>query len=216
MAWPTSPTNGATTTVNGILYVYNSTSGSWSPTASSATDFNVGNITATGNLSSSNYSDSGNLTVGGNLSVGGINTQISSSNTNLAGNLTVGSNLVVNGANTFISSSNATVTGNLNIVTGNLNLTGLGQRITGDFSNGTIASRVIFQTTTANSNTALSVIPNGTSVIGAFQAYGNSDPTNSSSLDLASTFSINSILQFSIPYLSNKQKTDTLLPHLPF
>ena len=74
MAWPTSPTNGATTTVNGILYVYNSTSGSWSPTASSATDFNVGNITATGNLSSSNYSDSGNLTVGGNLTVTGVTT----------------------------------------------------------------------------------------------------------------------------------------------
>ena len=74
MAWPTSPTNGDTTTVNGILYVYNSTSGSWSPTASSATDFNVGNITATGNLSSSNYSDAGNLTVGGNLTVTGTTT----------------------------------------------------------------------------------------------------------------------------------------------
>ena len=74
MAWPVGPSNGATTTVNGILYVYNSTSGSWSPTASSATDFNVGNITATGNLSSSNYSDAGNLTVGGNLTVTGVTT----------------------------------------------------------------------------------------------------------------------------------------------
>jgi hypothetical protein len=73
----------------------------------------------------------------------------------------------------------------LDIGSGNLNFSSTAQRITGDFSNGTIASRVMFQTTTANNNTALSVIPNGTAVTGAFQAYGNSDPTNSSFLDLA-------------------------------
>ena len=173
-----------------------------------------GNLSVSGTATLANPSISGNinttgtLTVGGNLSVGGINTQISSSNTNLAGNLTVGSNLLTTGtltAGNIYSNNNvfgATVQSsgtallnslvvNTSITTGtltssgNLTFTGTGNRITGDFSNGTIASRVIFQTTTANSNTALSVIPNGTAVTGAFQAYGNSDPTNSSYLDLA-------------------------------
>jgi hypothetical protein len=96
MSWPTSPTNGATTTVNGILYVYDSTSGSWSPTASSATDFNVGNITATGNLSSSNYSDAGNLTVGGNLTVTGATT-FTTTTANITGNANISNNLSVTG-----------------------------------------------------------------------------------------------------------------------
>ena len=144
-------------------------------------NLNVLGTTALSNPSiSGNINTTGTLTVGGNLSVGGINTQISSSNTNLAGNLTVGSNLVVNGANTFISSSNATVTGNLNIVTGNLNLTGLGQRITGDFSNATTANRVMLQTSTVNTNTTFGIMPNGTGTNANFGSYGNA-------LDLANT-----------------------------
>jgi len=99
MAWPTSPTNGATTTVNGVLYVYNSTSGSWSPTASSATDFNVGNITATGNISSLNESPTGNLTVGGNLTVTGVTT-FTTTVANITGNANIGGNLTVTGITT--------------------------------------------------------------------------------------------------------------------
>ena len=47
-------------------------------------------------------------------------------------------------------------------ITGNLAFSGTGLRITGDFSNATRASRLLFQTSTANSNTFLSLIPNGT------------------------------------------------------
>ena len=149
-------------------------------------NLNVLGTTALSNPSiSGNINTTGTLTVGGNLSVGGINAQISSSNTNLAGNLTVGSNLVVNGANTFISSSNATVTGNLNIVTGNLNLTGLGQRITGDYSNATLVSRLAFQTNTANATTGIYALPNGTGVAASWQATNNSDPTNASKILIA-------------------------------
>jgi len=43
-----------------------------------------------------------------------------------------------------------------------LNITGTGARITGDFSNATIANRVMFQTSTTNGQTSLSLIPNGT------------------------------------------------------
>jgi hypothetical protein len=63
---------------------------------------------------------------------------------------------------------------------GNLTFTGTGNRITGDFNNATVANRVIFQTSTANSNTVLTVIPNGTATGVNSQFCNNSDPTNSS------------------------------------
>ena len=49
---------------------------------------------------------------------------------------------------------------------GNLTFTGTGNRITGDFSNATLASRVIFQTSTANAQTSIISIPNGTITTG--------------------------------------------------
>jgi len=52
MAFPTSPTNGQTTTVNGITYVYNSTNNAWK--RQTLTDLSVtGNVTA-GNFFYSN------------------------------------------------------------------------------------------------------------------------------------------------------------------
>ena len=61
---------------------------------------------------------------------------------------------------------------------GNLTFTGTGNRITGDFSNATIASRAMFQSSTTNGNTQLGAIPNGTATQAALQAYGGSDPDN--------------------------------------
>jgi hypothetical protein len=66
---------------------------------------------------------------------------------------------VLSVTNTAISSA----PGNFS-VSSNLNFTGTGNRITGDFSNATIASRVMFQTSTVNSATLLGVIPNGTNL----------------------------------------------------
>jgi hypothetical protein len=66
----------------------------------------------------------------------------------------------------------------------NINATGAGPRITGDFSNGTLANRVAFQTSTANSNSTVVVIPNGTATIGQFQAFNASDPTNAAAFSL--------------------------------
>jgi hypothetical protein len=62
---------------------------------------------------------------------------------------------------------------------GNLTFTGTGNRITGDFSNATLANRVTFQTSTSNSVTFVSAIPNGTGTNAAFGVYGVNDPTNS-------------------------------------
>jgi hypothetical protein len=63
---------------------------------------------------------------------------------------------------------------------GNLTFTGTGNRITGDFSNATVANRVMFQTSTANSYTVLGTIPNGTGTLSGFLANSGSDTANTS------------------------------------
>ena len=70
-------------------------------------------------------------------------------------------------------------------LSGNLTFTGTGNRITGDFSNATIANRVAFQTSTANSATIISAAPNGTGVNTLLELYGASDLANSAVLRLA-------------------------------
>jgi hypothetical protein len=82
--------------------------------------------------------------------------------------------LTVTGASTY--------TGDISTA-GNLVFTTTGDRIIGDMSNATLANRLMFQTSTANSNSILSVIPSGTATTTAFQAFNNSDPTNASQAD---------------------------------
>jgi hypothetical protein len=60
----------------------------------------------------------------------------------------------------------------------NLSFTGTGNRIRGDFSNGTVANRTSFQTSTTNGATLIQTLPNGTSSASGFDAWNNSDPTN--------------------------------------
>ena len=69
-------------------------------------------------------------------------------------------------------------------LTGDLTFSGTARRILGDMSNGTVASRLMFQTTTANSFSSLEVIPNGSSQISQLIASNSSDPTNSSGMSL--------------------------------
>ena len=57
--------------------------------------------------------------------------------------------------------STTTLTGTASLAA-NLTFTGTGNRITGDFSNATIANRVMFQTSTASAASNISIIPNGT------------------------------------------------------
>jgi hypothetical protein len=73
-----------------------------------------------------------------------------------------------------------TPTAKLDIGSGNLSFTSTGQRITGDFSNGTQSNRVFFQTTTAGGGTSVGTIPNATGVNSAFNAFGGPDPGNAS------------------------------------
>ena len=63
--------------------------------------------------------------------------------------------------------------------------TGTGNRITGDFTNSTIANRVMFQTSTANQPTRVAAIPNGTGGASAIAAINSSDPNNASFMQMS-------------------------------
>lgn len=58
-------------------------------------------------------------------------------------------------------------------------------RITGDFSNATVSTRVMFQTNVTNSATGIYAIPNGTSTASSWQATNAADPTNASKILIA-------------------------------
>lgn len=71
---------------------------------------------------------------------------------------------------------------NFGISYGNLTFLGAGQRIIGDFSNATLASRTSFKTATANGSTTVAALPDGTGTSASFQVHSKADPTNSSTL----------------------------------
>ena len=64
-----------------------------------------------------------------------------------------------------------------------------GARIQGDFSNATQTNRTAFQDKTTNNVTSVSALPNGTATAAGYNAYNNSDPTNSGYIgfDISST-----------------------------
>ena len=97
------------------------------------------------------------------------------------GNLNIqsgGSTVVAVTATGVAVTGTLAATGTTNL--GNLTFTGTGNRITGDFSNATIANRVLFQSNTTNGNTNLNALPNGTSQQAVVGVFNNSDPTNAS------------------------------------
>jgi hypothetical protein len=88
-------------------------------------------------------------------------------------------NIVVNYRATQIVSLDNSINDSL-YVNGNLQIQGTGRRILGDFSNATIANRVMFQTSTVNGNTQVRAIPNGTSGVASLQVGSSNDPNNQS------------------------------------
>jgi len=89
---------------------------------------------------------------------------------------------------------------------GNLTFTGTGNRITGDFSNATVANRVTFQTSTANASTVVAAMPNGTGTASAFRAYSNSTPDNTSIAGLTVVDTLDA------RFASDRTGTGTYLP----
>jgi hypothetical protein len=66
-----------------------------------------------------------------------------------------------------------------------VNFPATGQRITGDFTNATVTSRVMFQTSTVNSTTGIYALPSGSSTAASWQATNAADPTNASKILIA-------------------------------
>lgn len=80
-----------------------------------------------------------------------------------------------NGTTGYVQDSNILIDSN-----GNLNITGTGKKITGDFSNATETNKVMFQTSIVNSATVLGIVPNGTSTTAICRIFNSSDVNNSS------------------------------------
>ena len=93
---------------------------------------------------------------------------------------TAGGLLYLDGSKTLTTGSALQFDGTNLGLGGNLTFTGTAPRITGDFSNATLASRLMFQSSTTNGTTSFGVIPNGTGANSAYNAFASSDPTNTS------------------------------------
>jgi hypothetical protein len=85
---------------------------------------------------------------------------------------------------THVLKSGDTMTGLLTLP--NIAFSGTGGRITGDFSNSTVANRVMVQSSTTNGQSRFGVIPNGTSTTSVLETFNSSDPTNASIFSLTS------------------------------
>jgi len=113
---------------------------------------------------------SGTITLAGTLAVANGGTGVTTS-TGTAGSV--------------VLSTNPTLAGLTN--SANLTFTGTGNRITGDFSNATPSSRVVFQSSTTNGNSIVGIIPNGTGTISSIQTFNTSDPSNSAGIGFVTT-----------------------------
>ena len=132
--------------------------------APATTTTGTGVVTALG----VNVGSAGAVLVNGGV----LGTPSSGTVTNLTGTASININGTVGAttpaAGTFTSLSDS----------GNLTFTGTGNRITGDFSNGTVANRLMLQTSTANSASRVGILPNGTSAAAELLVLNNSDTTN--------------------------------------
>jgi hypothetical protein len=86
MAFPTSPTDGQQTTINGVIYTYSTALDAWTVTTSTGANISANNVTATTSINSVLISATGNV-VGTNI-LGTIRTNsILNSGSNATGNI---------------------------------------------------------------------------------------------------------------------------------
>jgi hypothetical protein len=172
-------------------------------TATSYTIFNA--TTLLGNLTMANFDINSvkNLQVNTNITAGGA--IVSSSGVSQVAKLGVATSslgsdvLAVNGSTTFyshtVTNGNTSATGSVTggtvvsngdaTVAGNLNLTGSAKRIIADWSNSTVSSRALLQTSTANSATGVTIAPTGTGTTAAVTLVSTSGADNSSRLTIS-------------------------------
>jgi hypothetical protein len=144
-------------------------------TVTSINGLSLSNVTiSSGNVTISNVTTTNVTATTANVTTANVGTLTVIGNSTIGGNATVTGNVSMNVATITTANVTTTNTSSL-VVTGNQTFVGTGNRITGDFSNATIASRVAFQTSTTNGNTVLNLIPNGTGTVCAFGM--DTDPT---------------------------------------
>jgi len=90
-------------------------------------------------------------------------------------------------------------------VTGNITLTGAARRILGDFSNVTIASKTMLQSSTVDGNSIVEILPNGAATIASLVSCNSSDPANCAFATIGCTAT-------AANFNTNKRGTGTALP----
>lgn len=101
--FPTTPTNGQTVTVNGILYTYNATKGAWKRAVSS-----INNLDVAGNITASNITASNNVYITSGIYWAGNGTAFASttySNANVASYLLTGAVIGEGSSNVVIGAT---------------------------------------------------------------------------------------------------------------
>lgn len=119
---------------------------------------------------------------------------------------TNGTNALYIDASQNVGVGTITPSAKLEVGSGNLNFSGTGQRVTGDFTNATVTNRLAFQTSTTNSSTGIYALPNGTSTAASWQATNAADPTNASKILIATNGSTD------VQLVSGINGTGTYLP----
>lgn len=76
----------------------------------------------------------------------------------------------------------------------NLNFKGTQNRVTGDFSDATIANRTLLQSNVTNGASSVGVIPNGTGTSSYTVTYNNSNPTDASIMSFGVTSSLAQVI----------------------
>ena len=184
--FPTSPLDGASVTVNGILYTYNASKGAWKRAVSSINNLSVaGNITAAGNISAGNvsasaiYTTSGLFWAGNGVAFSSFPTELDANvGTLFLGNISTQANLgafqIFSNANAaaqqvqinnIVSSANTNTAAYLTTYTGNI---GAGNIVTTGTSGNISGVNYIFATNY--------VYPNGVSILtGIGGTYSNTN-----------------------------------------
>lgn len=183
MAFPTNPTNGQQTTINGIIYTYNSTLAAWAATTTTGSNISGNNITVTDQVSGANIAATGIISAAGNITGGNLTTvgitstgSLSATSTITSGSNISGSNISASG-NIYAGTTNNQVVINYNTSSGvgvfGPNSTGgttslfIGTSISGSYANRMSVDssgnvNVLFSQTISNSLAVGATTPSGT------------------------------------------------------
>lgn len=205
--------NGASAAKDIAVAAAASASSSASVTSASATSAAASASAASASASSASASESAAA-----VSASSASTSASAATTKAAEAVVSASSAAASAAAASVSETNAAASaaaalhpwvgegGGIHYDSGNVRVGGVGARITGDFSNDTIANRLMFQTTSADNYTAVGALPNGSGANAHYMAFSTADPANCSFAMLSANHSNDTRLS------SDKTGAGTYLP----